>query len=71
MSKKKNEYADAVAEIEQILELIENDELAMDDLSEKIKRVSVLIKICKTKLFETEQEIEQVIKSMDEKVVKK
>jgi|ADurb_Cas_02_Slu_FD_contig_21_322105_length_674_multi_4_in_0_out_0_2 exodeoxyribonuclease VII small subunit len=65
MTKKKNEYTDSIAEIEQILAQIENDELNMDELSEKIKRVNLLIKGCKKKLFETEQEVEEIIKSMD------
>ncbi len=67
MTKKKSEYTDSVAEIEQILAMIENDELTMDELSDKIKRVNVLLKNCKSKLFETEQEIEQIIKSMDDR----
>ncbi len=70
MTKKKSEYTDAVAEIEQILQLIENDGLTMDELSDKIKRVNVLLKSCKSKLFETEQEIEQIIKSMDDRTAR-
>ena len=67
MTKKKSEYADAVAEMEQILALIESDGLSMDELSEKVKRVSVLLKSCMSKLFETEKEIEQIIQSMDDR----
>ena len=67
MTKKKSEYADAVAEMEQILAFIESDGLSMDELSEKVKRVSVLLKSCKSKLFETEKEIEQIIQSMDDR----
>ena len=67
MTKKKSEYADAVAEMEQILALIESDGLSMDELSEKVKRVSVLLKSCESKLFETEKEIEQIIQSMDDR----
>ena len=70
MTKKKSEYTDAVAEIEQILQLIENDGLTMDELSDKIKRVNVLLKSCKSKLLETEQEIEQIIKSMDDRTAR-
>ena len=71
MTKKKNEYTEAVAEIEEILAQIENDELNMDELSDKIKRVNVLIKNCKKKLFDTEQEVEDIIKSMDNTTGKK
>lgn len=66
MAKKTNPtYSEAFAEIEEIVEQIENSELDIDDLSEKVKRVSFLIKICKDKLFETESEIEKILKSID------
>ncbi len=50
MEKKKQTYKDAVAEIETILEKLENEELDVDDLAEKVKRVSHLLKFCKDKL---------------------
>jgi len=66
MSKKVNPtYSEAFAEIEEIVEQIENSELNIDDLSEKVKRVSFLIKICKDKLFATESEIEKLLKNID------
>jgi exodeoxyribonuclease VII small subunit len=66
MSKKTNPtYSEAFSEIEEIVEQIENSELNIDDLSEKVKRVSFLIKICKDKLFATETEIEKILKSID------
>ncbi|MDP4184647.1 MAG: exodeoxyribonuclease VII small subunit [Bacteroidota bacterium] len=63
---KKIAYKEAVAEIEEILEKIENEELDVDDLSEKVKRVSSLLKICRDKLFQTEQEVEKILGEMDE-----
>ena len=59
-------YNNAIAEIEEILEQIENQELDVDNLSEKIKRVSLLLKICKDKLFETEKEVENILKNINE-----
>lgn len=67
MSKKATTYTEAFSEIEEIIEKIENDELDIDDLAEKVKRVSVLIKICKEKLYSTEKEVENILKQMDEK----
>ena len=42
MAAKKVSYSEAMAEIEEILEKIENEELDVDELAEKVKRVSVL-----------------------------
>ncbi|OFX26228.1 MAG: exodeoxyribonuclease VII small subunit [Bacteroidetes bacterium GWA2_31_9] len=67
MSKKATTYTEAFSEIEEIIEKIENDELDIDDLAEKVKRVSLLIKICKEKLYSTEKEVENILKQMDEK----
>ncbi|MCU4164705.1 exodeoxyribonuclease VII small subunit [Marinilabiliaceae bacterium A049] len=66
MTKKKMSYSEAMGEIEEILQQIENEELDVDDLSEKVKRVSVLIKTCKDKLHKTEEEVEAILKEMDE-----
>ncbi len=66
MTSKTISYKGAVAEIEVILEKIENEELDVDDLTEKVKRVSSLIKLCKEKLHNTEQEVEKILKEMEE-----
>ena len=65
MTSKTISYKEAVAEIEVILEKIENEELDVDDLTEKVKRVSSLIKLCKEKLHNTEQEVEKILKEME------
>lgn len=65
MAKKNISYAEAVQEIETILEQIETGELDVDDLAEKVKQASELLKICKGKLFVTEKEIEKILKEMD------
>lgn len=65
-SKKTISYNEAMAEVEEILEKIENEELDVDDLAEKVKRVSVLLKICKDKLMKTNEQVEQILKEMEE-----
>ena len=65
MNKKKETYKEAISEIEEILAQIENNELDVDELSEKVKRVSLLINICKGKLKNTEEEIEKILREMD------
>ena len=64
MTQKKTTYKEAIAEIEDIIESIENEELDVDDLSEKVKTVSSLIKICKDKLSKTESEVEKILESI-------
>lgn len=67
MDKNAGTYKEAITEIEQILAQIENNELDVDELSEKVKRVSFLINTCKEKLKNTEEEIGNILKEMDAK----
>ena len=66
MANKKVSYNEAMAEIEEILDKIENEGLDVDELAEKVKRVSVLLKICKEKLFKTNEQVEQILKEMED-----
>lgn len=66
MPKKKMSYNEAIAEIEEILERMESEELDVDELSEKVKRVSELVRFCRNKLKTTEEEVEMVLKEMED-----
>jgi exodeoxyribonuclease VII small subunit len=66
MATKKISYREAMAEIEDILEKIENEELDVDELAEKVKRVSLLLKTCKDKLTKTNEQVEQILKEMED-----
>ena len=66
MAKKKISYRDAISEIEETITSIENGELDVDELSEKVKRVSELLVVCKYKLHNTEKEVEKILNEMDE-----
>lgn len=66
MNPKKMTYKEAVAEIDEILGKIEQEELDVDELSEKVKRVSFLIRFCKEKLHKTSTEVENILKEMEE-----
>ncbi len=67
VNKKKPTYGEAISEIEEILEQIETGDLDVDELSEKVKRVSVLVTLCREKLHNTELEIEKVLNEMEDK----
>ena len=64
--KNKQTYAEALAEIELIIQNIEDDKYSLDELSEKVKRITFLINYCKEKLRTTEEELNKVLKNMQE-----
>ena len=66
MPKKTITYSEAIAEIEEIIEKIENDELDLDLLAVNVKRVAELINLCKAKLKATEDEVEKILKDFDQ-----
>lgn len=66
MAQKKQTYRESISEIEEILGSIENDELDVDELAEKVKKVTQLLKFCKDKLFKTQEEVEKVLKEMED-----
>ncbi len=54
-------YAKAIKQIEEILEKIENEELDVDELTANVKKAADLLKICKSKLHDTEEEIQKIL----------
>jgi exodeoxyribonuclease VII small subunit len=66
MNKKNQSYTEAVTAIEEILQQIETGDLDVDELAEKVKQASELLKLCKAKLFQTEKEIGKILKEMEE-----
>ena len=65
-TKKKPGYSEAIEEIETIIGQLESENVDVDILSDKVKRVSYLIKICRERLLETEVEIEKVLKEIEQ-----
>ena len=64
MSEKKPSFNKAVEELENILDQIESGELDVDELSGKVKRASELLRLCQSKLRDTEEEIDKIIDEM-------
>ncbi len=64
---KNTSYEEAITELEEIVSKIESEEISVDELSDKVKRASQLIRICKTKLTNTEEEVNKVLKEISEK----
>ncbi len=59
-------YKEAFEELQQIVEEIETGEISVDELSLKVKRAASLLKICKEKLSSTEEDVNQILKELDE-----
>ncbi|HEY9488071.1 MAG TPA: exodeoxyribonuclease VII small subunit [Chryseosolibacter sp.] len=58
-------YAEAFEELQQIVSEIEEGQISVDELSEKVKRAALLITVCKTKLSSTEEDVNKILKDLD------
>lgn len=54
-------YTAAFEELKEIVDQLENDNISVDELTEKMKRATVLMKICRDKLTKTEEEVSKTI----------
>lgn len=61
MAKKQIAYAEALAEIEQILARFRNEEMDVDRLAAEVKRATELIACCKERLCKAEKEITKIL----------
>lgn len=59
-------YKEAYKELEGIVTAIETGNISIDELSDKVKRAAILIKICKTKLTTTGEDVQKIIKELKE-----
>jgi exodeoxyribonuclease VII small subunit len=59
-------YSQALSELEKIIEDIESEEIDVDAVAEKVKRASFLIKLCRSRLKDTGQEVKKVLAGMEE-----
>ena len=63
----KNEllYTVAFEELQQIVRDMEAGEITVDELSVKVKRAAELIAICKNKLSSTEEDVNLILKELE------
>jgi len=59
------DYKDAFEELQTIIAEIEGGEIAVDQLSEKVKRAALLIRICRNKLTATEGDVGKILKELE------
>ena len=62
---KKETYNEAVEKLRMIVEEIEKGELDVDVLSEKVKEATRLIKLCKEKLYKTDEEVKKILEELE------
>ena len=65
MAKKELSYNEAYARLEEIQASIESNKLDVDELSDKLKEASALLKICKEKLFKVNEETKKILEEIN------
>ena len=58
-------YSLALTELEDIIDEIESEKVNVDILAERVKRASYLIKFCKGRLRNTEEEVKKVLSEIE------
>jgi exodeoxyribonuclease VII small subunit len=58
-------YGEAVAELEEILDEIESDDVDVDLLSVRVRRAAELIRICRRRIHATRMEVEEIVAGLE------
>lgn len=58
-------YADAVTELEAILEELEDDTIDVDRLATRVARAAELIRTCRSRITDTRVEVERIVAELD------
>jgi exodeoxyribonuclease VII small subunit len=58
-------YAEAIGELESILDELESNDVDVDVLAEHVKRASELIKLCRDRIGNAKLRIEEVVAQID------
>lgn len=61
MGNKQLTYSEAIARLDEIVQLIDNNEVEIDQLADKIKEANKLIAFCSEKLTKAEKEMENLL----------
>jgi len=58
-------YADAMAELEDILGELEGDHLDVDVLAERVRRASELIKTCRARISRAQSDVDRIVSDLE------
>ena len=64
-------YTKAIKRLEEIIEKIENEEVDVDELSDKVKEAVELITTCKERIEKAEMEVKRVVDELGEEAGEK
>jgi len=65
MTKKALKYSDAMGELNAILDDLQSERIDVDEVSDKVKRATELIKLCREKIEKTELEVRNIVKEFE------
>lgn len=60
-------YQQALQELTDIVQQLENESIPIDELAEKVKRASALINYCQSRLTATDSEVKKIISQLENK----
>ncbi len=66
MSDEQPGYAEAMAELESILFELEDDQLDVDRLAERVQRAAELVKLCRDRVAAARLAVEEVVTGLDD-----
>lgn len=66
MKEEKLKYSEAVAELESITVRMQSSDCDIDSLASLTTRALELLKICKEKLFQTDQEVKKCLETLSD-----
>jgi exodeoxyribonuclease VII small subunit len=58
-------YTEAFDELQKIVSAMEEGQIGIDELAEKVKRATELIRICRLKLTTTEGDVQKILKDLE------
>jgi exodeoxyribonuclease VII small subunit len=59
-------YAEAMAELDEILDELEGDHLDVDALAERVRRASELIKLCRTRITRAQEDVDRIVTDLED-----
>ena len=59
-------YAEAMEELEAILDELEGDDLDIDVLADRVRRAGELIKACRTRIARAQADVDQIVADLEE-----
>ena len=59
-------YAEAMRELEEILDELEGDDLDVDVLAVRVRRASELIQVCRTRINRAEDDVAKIVTALED-----